>query len=102
MWNAYLEVARHNQARPEYCHDIARQDGVDSDEVGAEPESLNEHRHHDKFRETGSKAPDYTECSCSSTALGRCSREVRGFVRSGIEGFDSGNSANGLIDEHCG
>jgi len=61
VWDAHLEIASGNEASPEDGHDIARSDPALPNELGAEPEPLNEHAHHDEVRDSGAETPDASE-----------------------------------------
>lgn len=63
-WDAHLQIARCDEARPKDCHDVSGRDFAISDELGTEPETLDEHGHHDELCRTGGEAPERVQLSC--------------------------------------
>ena len=66
LGNAHLHVARCDKTRPEDGHHVPSGNLVLSDELGAEPEALDEHAHHDELSQRRRNAPHCAKLPRSS------------------------------------
>lgn len=111
MRDTHLEIASRNQTSPKDSHDIPSAVLALFDKSRTEPETLDEHRHHDELRKGRRESPN------GVTFLGRSGYPIEGFgegeffVGACVEGFygsdcggtsvDCGGGLSGLVSLVC-
>lgn len=97
-WDAELQVTGSDQASPEYGHDLSGSEFALSDELGAEPEALNEHGPKDELHHSRGHAPCDAAPPVSEPRDFQEVVDLVLFLLLRIERFDRGDVADGALD----
>lgn len=94
MMNWGMHVARCDNTRPEDRHHVHSRILVLLDELGAEPEALDKHPHHD---ESSQRGRDDTHCAKLPRSPMRSRTRARMLVRGCVECLDDGDGRDGVV-----